>query len=205
MKPHVPNTGVDALPDNLDGDVWRSRDHHAVKPPWHGPDVSVTCSSLQLLGLRVDGKHLVPSASQFTEHGVGGLAWLPRNAGHGNAPSAKKCGDGLWSLDHGSPLCLAGFPASRDEAAITRAPTAWRAACMLQSRQMLDGLLTRSSRDCRRQDSVTMRTASHPPEATLDPEETTAVPFVLDAKPLAWGFRSSPGRPEGRPLLSKAL
>lgn len=90
MEPHSAYTMVTALPYNLDGDIWRSRDHDTVKLHWYGCDVAVTPYALHLRDLRVDRKHLVPRVSQLAEHGVGRLARVPGDAGHGYASSPKK-------------------------------------------------------------------------------------------------------------------
>jgi hypothetical protein len=81
---------VTALPYNLDRDIGRRCDHDTVKVDRYGCDVAETPYALHLRGLWVDRKHLVPRASQLAEHGVGRLARVPGDAGHGYAPSPKK-------------------------------------------------------------------------------------------------------------------
>ena len=93
MEPDAAYTMVHALPDNLDRDIWRGRDHDTVKLPWYGSDVAVARGALHLRGLWVDGKHLVPRASQLAEHGVGCLVRVSGDAGHGYASSTKKRSD----------------------------------------------------------------------------------------------------------------
>jgi hypothetical protein len=90
MQPHSAYTAVIALPYDLNRDIWRSRDHDAVRLHWYGCDVAVTPYAFQLRGLWVDRKDLVPTASQLAEHGIGRLARVSGDARHGYASSPKK-------------------------------------------------------------------------------------------------------------------
>jgi hypothetical protein len=121
MEPYSAYTMVDALLDNLDRHIWRSRDHDTVNFSGYGSDLAVTPGPLHVRGVWVDGKHFVPRASQLAEHGVGCLVRLAGDAGHGETPSPKKCRDRFRSSSHDTlPIQLAQASSQCDASAVPR-------------------------------------------------------------------------------------
>jgi hypothetical protein len=93
MEPHVPDAMFTAIPYNLGGGIWRSRDHYAVKLAWYRGDLRVTRDPLHVRGSWVDRKHLVTRLLELAKHGVGRLVRTPGDTSHAYASSSKKLGD----------------------------------------------------------------------------------------------------------------
>lgn len=90
VKPDTTDTTVEALANQLDGDLGMRGNDEPVNGAWDGCEVGETPHALQLWSGGIDGKSLVTGIAELAEDGVGCCLAASGHAGNGDALAAKE-------------------------------------------------------------------------------------------------------------------